>query len=154
MKITILDIIKKLKWVDVRRAIKYYYPVDKNNYESLFYDLQKYKKQAPKDKNEYIEIKCFKMGEYVLKQKDPIGEMLEDDYYSMATNKYSMSFRKWRELVNIPISEDTINHYKFQDILAHFIWEITFYGNEKETKKTANEIFKQSKKISKQHKLK
>jgi len=155
MKITILDIVKKLEWEDVKRAIKYFYPIDKNNYESLFYELRKYRKQPVKDKNEVIKITCFKLSGYALKQKDPIKEMLEmDDFYSISTNKFSISFRKWRELVNLPISEDTLNHYKFVDIIAMFIWEITFYGNEKETKKTATEIFKAGKEISKQHKLK
>lgn len=150
MKISVLDIIKELKWVDVKRAIKYFYPTDKNNYEKLFYDLQKYKKQPAKRNDEVIKITCFKLSEYALKQKNPIREMLEmDDYYSISTNKYSMSFRPWKELINIPIEEATLNHYKFADIAAMFIWEITYYGNEKEMKKTGKEIFKTVKIIKK-----
>ena len=142
--ITILDIIKELKWKDVKRAIKYYYPWDKSNYETLFYDLQKFKKQTPKNK-EVIEIFCYKDEKFCLKEKNPIACMIEDDYYSIATNKYSMMFRKWQELVNIPISEETLKHYKFQDIVAHFIYEITFCGDEKETQKVANQVLKDSK---------
>jgi hypothetical protein len=148
--ITILDIIKEVKWIDVRRAIKYFYPFDKNNYEKLFYDLQKYKKQAPKRNNEVITIHCNKINEYSLKQKEPIKYMLEnEDFYSIQTNIYSMSFRSWKELINLPVAEETLNHYRFADIVGMFVWEITYYGNEKEMKKTGKEILGATKKIIK-----
>jgi hypothetical protein len=151
MKITILDIIKELKWKDVKRAIKYFYPDDKNNYESLFYDLQKYKKQPAKRNDEVITIECNKINDFTISEKMSIKDMMEqEDFYSIQTNKYSMSFRSWRELINLPVSIDTLNHYRFVDIICHFIWEITYYGNEKEMKKTGKEISKTVKTIKKQ----
>lgn len=151
MKITILDIIKNLEWKDVKRAIKYFYPDDKNNYESLFYDLQKYKKQPAKRNDEVIMIECNKINDFTISEKMSIKDIMEqEDYYNICTNKYSMSFRSWKELINLPVSIDTLNHYRFVDIICFFIWEITFYGNEKEMKKTGKEIFKTVKTIKKQ----
>jgi len=148
MKITILDIIQQLKWNDVKRAIKYFYPDDKNNYETLFYDLQKYKKQPAKHNDEFITIDCNKINDYTKTEKMSIREMIDfEDFYSLSTNKYSCSFRPWLELINLPVAEETINHYRFADILAMFIWEITFYGNEKEMKKTGDKMVRICKKI-------
>jgi len=151
MKITILDILQQLKWKDVKRDIKYFYPEDKNNYEKLFYDLQKYKKQPAKRNDEVITITCNKINDFTISEKMSIKDMMEqEDYYSIQTNKYSMSFRPWKELVNLPVAEETINHYRFADILAMFIWEITFYGNEKEMKKIGEQMSKQVKEFKKQ----
>jgi len=151
MKITILDIIKELKWIDVKRAIRYFYPEDKNNYEKLFYDLQKYKKQPAKRNDEVITIECNKINDFTISEKMSIKDMIEqEDYYSIQTNKYSMSFRPWLELINLPVAEETLNHYRFADIVSFFVWEITFYGNEKEMKKTGDDMFKKVKQFKKQ----
>lgn len=132
-EINIIDIAKLNEWKDVKRAIRYYYPEDKNNYEGLFNDIQSWKRKKMQ-KGEVIEIRASgRLG------NDWRGE---DEFYTISTNRYSMSFRDWRELASIPISENTFQTLTTCDILAHFIWEITYYGTEEEAKKTGNMVFK------------
>jgi hypothetical protein len=146
--ITILDIIKIAKWKNVEKAIKFYYPDDKNDYLPIFKKIQKFPKEDQKIKNERIKLTC----KDCLIEEDPFEKLYGEQYYRMFTNKYSLSLRPWKEISNIIISEDTLNHYRFDDIIAHFIWEITFYGDEeefmKEIKETEKEI-KQSLKTKK-----
>ena len=52
------------------------------------------------------------------------------------------------------ISQETLKNYLVADILAHFIWEITWYGMEKEMEKEKKEIFKRVDEITKEVKKK
>ena len=136
--LTIRDIIKFVTWKDIKRAVKYYYPDDKNDYEPVFEYLKTVRKRKQQDPKEQIEISshnydCFRWAD------DPT---MWSQCYHIATNRYSMSFRKWSKLCNIKISKNTLESYTLTDILAHFIWEITFYGDEKEMEKTGKELFK------------
>lgn len=131
---TIRDIVKLIEWKDVKKAYLYYYgKKGLNGLEEVFELIKTFRKQKPKNKNEFIEVMvggCLEL------------EPEEDRYYSVHTTKYSLSFRKWRELVNIPIQKETIRRYKLREIVCHFLWEITFYGyDEKMIGQTGKEIF-------------
>lgn len=143
MNITMRDIAQTAQWQDVDRAMKYFYPNDIGNYKKVFEFIKKTKKKAPKEKMEYIDISTQ-------------GSILkpEDIYYRTSTNRYSLSFRAWNEVSNIPIEMSTLDHYMPAEILAHFIWEITFYGNEKQMNAKAKELAKAAKNIKKNNKLK
>lgn len=141
MKITPRDIAQEVKWSDVKKAIKYFYPDDKNNYADLFKRIKAFEPQKQEMKGEKIEIHVQDFYRS-MKEKVPLKEIAEDRFYSIATNKYSMSFRKWEGLANIPISKKTLDHYMFEDILAHFIWEITFHGTEEEAEKEGEALQK------------
>lgn len=138
-KITIRDLVHKTKWLKVQKAIKYFYPNDKNNYFPVFVKLAEVPKRAHKDKGE--EIERVVTGSLKL-DEDP-----DDRFYTIHTNKYSLSFRKWNEMANIPISESTLRHYQFEEIVAHFIWEITFYGTEKDSRRMGKKLAAITKKI-------
>ena len=129
--ITIIDLARAVEWKDVKRAIKYYYPNDKNNYEKLFEEIKKYRKRKQHNK-EFITVSVCEMVNML--------EEAEDNCYSIQTNKFSLSFRSWKVLARMSIAQDTLDHYLYKDILAHFIWEITFYGNEEKMNETAKEI--------------
>ncbi len=139
---TIREISKLTNWKDIKKALKYHYPEDKNNYEEVFYSVQKMRKRKPKHDEEEVEI-C--VGKY------PVPEgwnfNIEDRYYSIHTNQYSFSFRPWKELANIPINEATLFNNMFAEIMAHFLWEITYHGSEIQSKAKGKEIFKTVNKI-------
>lgn len=137
MKKTIIDLVKTTSWRDIQKALKYHYPKDKNNYEPVFNYLFKTKKGKIKEKEE-LQIRCLK--------KD---ELNDDDYYSTNGTKYSLSLRKWREVASLPIEEETYRNNKDAEIVAHFIWEITFYGNEKDIEKLKKELNLAAKEIKK-----
>lgn len=157
---TIKEIIKNkyVKWEDVKRAIKYHYPTDKNNYEDLFYSLAK-KKALPVSKNDFLVVEggiktdtewFKKYGKKFLKDLS-IGD--EEQYYAINIDKrgddmsWSCSFVPWGQMINIPIHPKTLEYFTMVDIVAHFIWEITFYGDEKEMSKHAKELLKTCKEI-------
>lgn len=141
--ITIRDILPLVKWEDVKRAIKYFYPEDKNDYSELFEDLKTLKKRKHKDPKEFLEIFCAGgLG-------DTLKEWAEDKFYSIHTNLYGLSFRKYSELVNIPIEEETLRRFKLEDIVAHFIWEITFYGSPKQAEEIVKTLKKRIKQVKK-----
>lgn len=129
--ITIIDLARAVEWKDVKRTIKYHYPDDKNNYEKLFEEIKRYKKRKQYNK-EFITVSVCGMVDVL--------EEAEDNYYSIQTDKFSLSFRSWKVLARMPIAQNTLDHYLYEDILAHFIWEITFYGDEEKMEKTAEEL--------------
>ncbi len=136
MNTTIREIVKLVEWNDVERAIKYFYPDDKNKYKPVFEKLKTIRARKHKNPKEFIEMNAY--------FEDGLG------YYHVATNEYSMSFRKWAELANIPIAEDVLKHMTFEAIVAHFIWEITFYGTEADSKKVIKEGKKRLKEMKKE----
>lgn len=144
-----LDLAKSSKWKDVKCALKFHYPKDKNNYEPIFDRMVKSKQRKPKLAGEMIQLHV--VGDWESDDKGGIKEMpLENQWYSMATNQYSLSFRSWESLFNIPIEEEVIKHTKKEEILAHFLWEITFYGFEKQTKKVGKMLSLRAKSVMKQ----
>lgn len=142
---TILELLPYVEWKKVKLALQYYYPDLKvgSNYKSIFEGLKTFKKRKHKDTDEKLEIDAVNDAIYY-EDKDMWGE-----WYSIATNKFGLSFRKWQELANIPLSKETIKHYTFTNIFAHFIWEITWYGNEEESLKKGKELKKRVKEIEK-----
>jgi len=128
-----IDLAKLVKWEDVKRAIKYFYPDDKNNYEDVFNKIRNYK-PVKTNKREFLKIWVW----HIVKD-EPISD-IEDIYYDVCTNKYSLSFRDWNEVVSLQIEKSTLRHLIPADIIAHIIWEITFYGDEEQMKNTQKEL--------------
>jgi hypothetical protein len=152
-KLAVRDIVNYVKWRDVKRAIRYYYPTDHNNYEKLFYKIAK----MPRFKTEPGEtlvvggglaVKTEWFEKYGQKYLDDLKTGDESMYYSVNLKKvgepytYSMSFIKWKKFVNYPIDLDTLENFNFVDIIAHVLWEMTFYGSETETQKHAKKLHK------------
>jgi len=157
INLTIRELIKNeyVNWKNVKRALKYHYPGDKSNYENLFYKIGKMKKSKVKD-DEYLDItvgmditcEYFETDDNLKKHLNDLKVGDEIEYYGIGLytpndkkyKHYSVSFIPWSKMVNLKISDSTLKHYTFLDIVAHFLWEITFYGDEKKMKKTASNI--------------
>lgn len=156
-KLTIIDLVKIVPWDDVKRALKYHYPEDRNNYSSVYQKISKMENVPLKYGKEVLEIATH---------GDPSNfpehysnkEMAEDVFYDTHTKRpkekfsYSLSFRPWVESASIPIDKETLNHLKYEEIIAHFIWEITYYGNEEEMEKAGDEILERGKQAIKEAK--
>lgn len=140
MKITPIDIANSVEWKEVLKNMNFFYGGKWNNYEKVFQQIRKTKKVTHKDEEEVIKIVCG--GDWNIRERD-------ERFLSISTNKYSMSFRPWKHLCNIPIEEETLRRYPPEQILAHFIWEITWFGNEVETKKKGKILLKRVKEIKK-----
>jgi hypothetical protein len=119
--ITPRELANIIDWSYVQKSLKYYYGGNWSKSEEVFNLIKKTRKQKLKH-NEKLTIKIggFRNEE-------------DDEFYNTSTDKYSLSFRKWSEIVNIPISQETLSHFKYQEILAHLIYEMTWYGTEKQS---------------------
>lgn len=127
------EVAKLIDWKDVSEALKFHYQVSVGkNYTKLFKRIQNTKNKRVNAKEE-LEV-------YASNCKWDFGDI--DSYYGIHIKKkgekmsYSMSFQGWDKLCNLKVADDSMNHYTMVDIVTHFMWEITFYGNEAEAKKT------------------
>jgi hypothetical protein len=166
MNITIKDLLNIVKWKDVKRSLKYHYPTDKNNYEKLFYELGK-RKKVTVEKGDFLEVYALwdiddpENEEYTKKYLQEVKNGEEFNYYGIhllslhsGVEKYSVMFIPWSKMISYPIHPKTLYHLTFIDIVAHFLWEITYFGNEKKMKKQGEKLYKISKKIEKDIKKK
>ena len=143
--LTVRDIALISKWTDVKRCLKFHHYRGKKitkdtlkRYEEIFEDIKKYPVEKQKYPKEKVQMGCW--ADYFDKDIP--------QYYSIATNLYSMSFRKWKELANIKIDDNTLDFNLREEILAAFLWEITYYGyHEKDGDKVGKRLNKIVKKI-------
>lgn len=132
-------------WKDVQKSLRFFYGGKWTKAIEVFERIKNAPTVKHKDPAEFLEVYC---GGFITLDK----EDMEDRSYNIHTNKYSLSFRKWDELSNIPFAEETMRKYRTEDLLAHFIWEITWYGVEKDSLKKGKELFETVAKIKKEHK--
>ena len=118
----IKELAKKCKWKDVKRHLVFIYPEQRQNikrYKEIFEEV-KNAKDIKVDKKEYIDIKrCFDIYD---------NEITE--WYGIATNKYSLSFRKWEDLANLKVRQNNLLN---AEIMAYFLWEITYSSFDEKT---------------------
>lgn len=145
-----IDLAKASKWKDVKRAIRFHYPKDKNNYERLFERIQKTSKRG-KGTGGLLDIKMVWDVDY--EDGQMVDNYLDEQYYSLADLHgdvpYSLSFVPWDKLMRTEISFDTIKKYMKEELLAHFIWEITWHGTEPMAKKVKKMLYSRMKAVKK-----
>lgn len=155
---TIRDMVKITEWKDVQRAMKYWYPNTKKGtmqrYEEIFNWLRTIPRRTPKDKADFLE---FSLDDELFwavatAEKNKI-EIAKDDYrqfYHINSTKYSLSFRSWASVANLEILPEHRRNIPRAEMIAHFLWEITFYGfTEKEMNKVGKELLKTVKEAKK-----
>lgn len=142
-----IDLARVVEWKQVHSALKYFYPDGKwgNKYEELFNRIKNARKRKYTDPDP---IEIVVGGDRNIKPTWVSGTIM-GEFYSCGGLKYGLSFQKWNRLFNMPITRETIEHYKSCEILAHFIWEITWYGMEEETQKIWKEMNNDLTKIKK-----
>lgn len=137
---TTREILKLVKWDDVEKALKYHYPEDQNDYRPVFLQLKS--KVFEKVKDNYFLVICIgRIDDEFGADESYHVSLLEDE------ETWSASFVPWKEIVNIPLSENTLRSNTYAEIVAHIIWEITFYGNEEEMNEKKEELMDRAKKF-------
>lgn len=137
----VIDLVRKVKFEGVAKAIMYFYPDTPEKvlkkYKRIFKEIASMKRVRT-DKEEFVQI-CA--------AENPGEEGMQ--YYKVDTNKYSMMFRSWSSLCSLRIGEEELQRYTANDLLAHFLWEITYSGfTEKEIQKKAKKMSEALKEIS------
>lgn len=142
---TMREIAQVVPYKEVALALDYHYPDEKGRkhinhgaYKRIYKWLATVQKRAHRDKDEFIEV--------LLNDGLFWGPDDTDQYHTIHTNKFSMSFRSWRLLANIEIADATLTNHTRAELAAFFLWEITFYGyTEKAMDKIGKQILKSKK---------
>lgn len=134
---TILELIKNTNTDSILKAVKYFYPEDKNDYSSLIESFKQ--RQEVKDIKGIISVSLE-------------GE-LDEEYYGVSyisnNNVYSTSFLDWDIYLNSNIDNKCLKYLLPEDFLAHIIWDITFYGIEEDMLKEKEELINQVAQVTK-----
>ncbi len=165
----IIHMAQLIPFKDVAKALKYHYPNPRicartmQRYEEIMSEMSKYKENPEKDREWSLVITLSRPFGYYKNKKWEFLDRPGEEYYNVSAAKkgekmlYAIEFTRWEEAANWKISEQTLKAYKPAEILAHFLWEMTFCGFEqgpiqKECKsivKTANKAIKKIKKNKK-----
>ena len=159
---TLRDLALMCKWKDVLRSLRYHYNFHKHwdKYEPVFTRCQTAKKRRQSKPTERLEVYGVNTVWDYKGDEDRDGyygiHILEEGSfdYEYEGKKYpkvwSMSFVAWDKLINMLVANSTLENYKLEDIAAHFIYEITWYGNEKNMKKVGKRLLGRVKDAKKQ----
>jgi len=146
---TMIELANIVPWQEVKRQYEFWhgkFPVKR--VRAVFEKIKKYKVKKQKDKGDFVELFCDNSHMDNLRWGSK-PEKEYHEYWSMATKMYSMSFRKWEEVANIQIDKNCLMNLPFSLLLSEFIWELTWYGDEKETQRTAKKLAKSVSNIKK-----
>lgn len=145
--LTIGEVSALVEWKEVKKSLKYHYPSLKHvdNYQHCLKRIR----SAPK--------KITKEEEFCIEASNTKWDGIEPIDYSYHTyikkinddTRWSMSFQPWNKLINLKVSNNTFEYYTLVDIIAHFIWEITWFGNEKNSVSRGKQLMKKVNKIGK-----
>lgn len=137
---TILDLIKKCPYQDVEKKLKYHYDdVKTKKFCKLYLDLSNMTINNVIDEDWYLRIAACRVEDdgtdYVVNVFD---ENDKDLYFGVSVYQkgneklYSIASSPHEEFLQYIIDEDTLKKYTPESILAHALWELTWYGYEDE----------------------
>lgn len=133
------ELIYNCLWDDVRLAIIRLYPNDKKNIAGFKIVLEELKKLVPEMTNMRIVLEevydeyeriwythvCGKDGTL---RKEVNAEIFKHDTSGNQEMSFGIEFVKWEEWLGMDIDNGSVSSYSEPDIIAHCLWEMTFYG--------------------------
>lgn len=138
----IIDLANKVPFKEVEKALRYFYPSPKitketmNRYKEIMAEMATYHIKPIKDLDEQLEVTMTGAYKFYSKSKREWVTMTDfgEEYYHVGMKKkgeefsYAIEFTRWETASNWVIAKNTILVYKPEEILAHFLWEMTFCG--------------------------
>ena len=85
----------------------------------------------------YIDV-CGKDGS-IVNDHLPKGMKRKKDKFGYSEQKFALELIPWEEWLNMKIDNQTLSEYSANDIIAHCIWEMTFFGFDQATIKAQKE---------------
>ena len=148
---------------DVAHALKYHYPypINKNTinrYKEIMKEMSKYKEDPEKDKEWTLLISLQRPYSFYSKKEKKWTTLDEpgEEYYSTDGKKkgekypWAIEFTRWEETANWKIDKNTLKNYKPSEILAHFLWEMTYCGfKQSKVKKFTDDLYSRIDKVKK-----
>jgi len=142
------DLIKKYKWDDIFPVYIELYPDMKksiNSYKKVFNTL--YSLKPANSKWSIVIEDCY--------------DEEEKKHYAHVTGKnpdpnkketYSLCLMDWPEWLGMNISYKALRRYPKLEIIAHCLWEMTYFGNQEDIDKRWEYIYETVEKIQKKKK--
>lgn len=140
----LMEIIKQTKWENIKKSLENNYPETSDNigsYEQVFSLLQKQAHIKTNfkicisenfdkdfDVKPYIDV-CGKNGTLNKELSDfKCMNIDSESTYANSEVNYSLALTNWQEWLGMSIEEVTLPNYQNHEIVAHCLWEMTFYG--------------------------
>ena len=139
-------IIKNNNWAGVKKMLLKLYPDQKGNISSYKKVFNKLQVLEPTEQDFSILARWVKDDEendyvivsgYYNSDKDADGQPTED---------YALDFTPWSKWLGMDIDQNTLKTFSELEIIAHCLYDLTFYGFDEDTIQEALKEYKDSKK--------
>lgn len=147
-------------WKEVRAALLYHYPgFTWLSYKPVFDQIRAAKSVKRKDPAERLEVYATDWSTVYYTKQEAMWERGANGIHSVDGKKqpWSLSFRPWKETMTMPFTTSNLKTITFKDLIAHYLYEITWYGPEAkmlEKRASVLGLAKEAKKDLKSGKLK
>lgn len=147
---TIIEVAKQVKdFKEVEKALDYFLPKPSAKGRKATYGFYKDLLEAIKgwkklrvNPNETLEIQLIN-DDFDKSQYFGIHIKAPKSKYGC----FSLSFMPWKKLASYKVDQATLESKTYAEIMAFFIWEITFYGDESQMNEQAKELGRRVKEI-------
>lgn len=152
------ELVCKYDWGEIRPAIVRLYPNDQKNISGFKMVFEQLQTLMPAETNMRIILKevfdefenerytCVSGVDGTLKREEN-PEIFKDDKIGNQEVSYGIEFTDWEEWLGMDIDPESTSNYHETDIIAHCLWEMSFYGYTQEAiKKTIDTINIESRK--------
>ena len=146
------ELVCKYDWGEIRPAIVRLYPNDQKNISGFKMVFEQLQTLMPAETNMRIILKevfdefenerytCVSGVDGTLKREEN-PEIFKDDKIGNQEVSYGIEFTDWEEWLGMDIDPESTSNYHETDIIAHCLWEMSFYGYTQEAiKKTIDTI--------------
>jgi len=147
-----VELVYKYKWDEICSVLISLYPNDQKNISGFKMVFEQLQTLMPAETNMRIILKevfdefenerytCVSGVDGTLK-KEENPEIFKDDKIGNQEVTYGIEFTDWEEWLGMDIDPESTSKYHETDIIAHCLWEMSFYGYTQEAiKKTIDMI--------------
>ena len=153
-----VELVYKYKWDEICSVLISLYPNDQKNISGFKMVFEQLQTLMPAETNMRIILKevfdefenerytCVSGVDGTLKREEN-PEIFKDDKIGNQEVSYGIEFTDWEEWLGMDIDPESTSNYHETDIIAHCLWEMSFYGYTQEAiKKTIDTINIESRK--------
>jgi len=130
---TLKEIIKKNNWLSVELTFLNLYPDQGKNIEAYHEIFQKLREMTPKESKLQISLEqCFE-DETNEESYVHVSGLEPNPDNSNEIESFGIEFVPWSEWLGMSIHQKTLKEFNELEIIAHCLYEMTFYGYDEET---------------------
>ena len=135
---TLRNLVQAHFWLEVKPVLRRLYPGYASSveaHEQVFSDLKAIT-PAPSDMRIVLsERQDLEGGTYIdvsgmngTLKRDSAPEYFRDKPGGDEEESFALELTDWSHWLSMPIDEDTLRRYAEEEIIAHCLWEMTFFG--------------------------